>query len=298
MKNSRIVVLAAVILAAAVYASPAQKARGKATSARSVIFGVLHDGPRLEPIAILDEGKLIKPAADGDALPAFKKAYYQARTSYDLIFGGAKAGKVTVTKFPQGSECSPNLADVSVTSAKSRIKGKVMALATNAAITKYGSGLRRPLTASERTAIEDLAREEFEFLKVDAKILKSHSLTALDINGDKLPEFVGSFFVADTPKSRALLFIVVSKKPGSKFELEFSNVGITQEHQVMSRDIKDLDKGFLNELLLDVLDVDGDGTAEIFTYIPAFEGSNFRVHSRKDGRWEVMYEFYNYHCAF
>ena len=59
---------------------------------------------------------------------------------------------------------------------------------------KPGSGVRRPPTAAERAAVEDLAREEFKFLKVDARLLKSHNLTALDIDGDSSPEFVGSFY--------------------------------------------------------------------------------------------------------
>ena len=170
-----------------------------------------------------------------------------------------------------------------------------MALATNAPV--KDTGFRRALTAAERAGVEKLARKEFKVFSVNPKVLRNNNLSAVDIDGDKRPVFIGSFYVADTPKSRALLFLVVSRTARG-YEVAFSNVGITHENQVMSSDIKDLDKGVGNELLLDVYDVDNDGVAEIFTYIQAFEGSNFRVHTRKNGKWEIIYENYNYHCGY
>jgi hypothetical protein len=65
----------------------------------------------------------------------------------------------------------------------------------------------------------------------------------------------------------------------------------------MSGDLKDLDK-LGGELLLDALEYNGDSTAEIFTINKAFEGNNFQVYSRQNGKWIKVFEGYNYHCAY
>jgi hypothetical protein len=67
---------------------------------------------------------------------------------------------------------------------------------------------------------------------------------------------------------------------------------------VMSGDVKDLDTGVGHELLLDVLDFDNDGVREIFTIGQAFEGNNYYVYKRVDGKWSKVYETYDYRCAY
>ncbi len=268
---------------------------------KPIIFAVLNDGRLLEPIAFLEGGKLLKTVGggdEGDLIKQFNQTYYKAKTQYRLIHGGANAGSVSVRKLPDERDCAQNTAEATVKSTKTRLRGRIMALATNAPVKEATRSFRRALTTAERIQVEKLAREEFKVLSVNAKVLKNHNLTAVDIDGDGRPEFVGTYYVADTPKSRALLFVVVSRDGKGIFNLEFSNVGLIQEHQIMSRDITDVDRGVLNELLLDVFDIDGDGVAEIFTYIQNFEGSNFRVHTRKKGEWDIMYDNYNYHCGY
>ncbi|NJM54148.1 MAG: hypothetical protein HC846_12660 [Blastocatellia bacterium] len=66
----------------------------------------------------------------------------------------------------------------------------------------------------------------------------------------------------------------------------------------MSQDIKDLDRGVYHELLLDILDFNNDGVAEIFTYIQSFEGAGFTAYRRNEGVWEKEVETSNYHCGY
>ncbi|HMJ07376.1 MAG TPA: hypothetical protein VK468_00130, partial [Pyrinomonadaceae bacterium] len=67
---------------------------------------------------------------------------------------------------------------------------------------------------------------------------------------------------------------------------------------VMSGDMNDVDSGVGHELLLDVFDYDGDGSAEIFTIGKAFEGDNFFVYKLEKGKWTKTFETYNYRCAY
>jgi hypothetical protein len=67
---------------------------------------------------------------------------------------------------------------------------------------------------------------------------------------------------------------------------------------MMSSDLKDVDAGRGAELLLDVLDYDGDGVKELFTITQAFEGNNYYVYKRDGVTWKKVHETYVYRCAF
>jgi uncharacterized protein (DUF1684 family) len=269
-----------------------------------MIFAVTNEGQTLEPIAYIENGRLVN-ADGGDAetqtLKTFSKAYYAPKASYTLIFGGSAAGKVQVVSNDPASDCGKNLAQVSVQSTRTNLKSFVMALATNAPPKTTVTGVRRPPTAAERAEVETLVRAEFTKQKVPAnaqKTLHYHNLTALDVDNDGKAELVGSYWVATAPTERGLLFFIAGKNADGKYVFEYSHFEKIKQDAVMSNDIKDLDKGFYNELLLDTFDYNGDGTGEIFTIVQAFEGNNFNVYRRESGKWVKTLERYNYHCAF
>lgn len=273
--------------------------------AKPIIFAVIRDGQTIEPLALIDKGAL-EPAAGGDSetkvLADFVKTYYQPKTTYRLIFGGADAGTVTVKSSNAKADCSKNTAQVTAQSAKAKLKGFVMALATNEPPDKTASGLRRLPTAAERAEIETLVRAEFAKQKVaadDLKNLKYHNLTALDVDNDKKPEMVGSFWVETSPTSRALLFFIADKGANGKYSFGHSEFKTVKKEELMSGgEIQMVDDGVYHERLLDALEYDGDTTAEIFTYTQSFEGSSFNAYSRRDGKWVKAFEGSNYHCAF
>lgn len=273
------------------------------TAAKPIVFAVLNDGKSLEPIALIDKGALV-PASDGGDESAkilnFTKTYYKPNAVYKLVFGGVEAGSVTVKGSNPKAECAPNMAQAVYAAPKAKLKGMVMALATNAAV-KKGTGVRRLPTPSERVEIESLVRAEFVKNKVAAnaaKNLKYHNLTALDVDADGKPEMVGSFWVETAATERALLFFIAEQDAKGKYKMGFSEFRTVKQEEVMSEDIKALDEGVYHELLLDAMEYDGDTTAEIFTYIQGFEGSSFTVYSRRDGKWVKAFEGSNYHCGY
>lgn len=272
-----------------------------ASGVKPIIFAVLNDGQIIEPIAHIENGKLsetVNGSDESSLIEKFNKTYYGAKNSYRLIFGGANAGTVTVKGSDSGMECGPNLAQVSVVTKKTPLKGKVMALATNAPALKPGSGVRRMPTWPERNEIDVLIRAEFANHSVETNKLDYHNLTALDVNNDKKAELVGSFWVENDPGSRTLLFFIAERGADGKLELVHTDLRTIKEDEVMSGDITALDQGIYHELLLDVFDHDGDGTSEIFTYVQAFEGSGFNVYKRMGGKWTKIFEGSNYHCGY
>jgi hypothetical protein len=281
----------------------AQKRTAVKTAKKPIIFAVLNDGARLEPIAHIEKGKLTETTggdADAKELTEFSKSFYLPKTNYRLVFGGADAGTVTVKSSNSKADCAKNTAEALVQSAKAKLKGMVMGLATDATTGK-GSGVRRLPTASERAEIESLVRGEFAKQKVSSdavKNMKYHNLTALDIDGDGVVEMVGSFWSETAPTERGLLFFIADKNKNGKYSFGFSEYKTVKQDDVMSGEIKDLDSGIYHELLLDVFDYDADGAGEIFTYVQSFEGAGFNAYRRAGGKWTKTFEGSNYHCGY
>lgn len=269
---------------------------------KQIIFAVLNDGRALEPIVQVEGGKIVELESNAEnGWKDFAKIYYKPKTTYNLIFGGIANGKVTVVKSAPESDCAANMAEATTVSAKAKLKGLLMGLASDVPIKKGTVGMRRLPTLAERTELEKIIRAEFTKQKVSASNLKGlrfHNLTALDTNNDKKPEFVGSYWLPTSKTERAMLFFIAEKDANGKYVFMHSEFSSIKQADVMSANIKDVDNGILHELLLDAFDVDGDGTAEIFTIGQAFEGNNFRIYKRDADKWTKSTEVYNYHCGY
>ncbi|HMT09726.1 MAG TPA: hypothetical protein PKA82_17200 [Pyrinomonadaceae bacterium] len=272
----------------------------QAKGPRQIIFAVVNDGSGLEPIAYINRSRLESPvngSDDGGIIAAFNKTYYKAASTYKLVFGGVAAGSVKIKSANAKADCAPNMANISVSTTKTPISGMVMGLATNAPIKNTTFFRRRP-SAAERTEIEALVRKEFAKSKLAAKELKSQNLTAIDIDKNGRAEFVGSYWIDVDSKTRNLLFFIAELGAGGKYSFVFADGRAIDQANVMSGDIKDVDKGIYHELLLDSFDYDGDGIGEIFTYQQSFEGAGFTAYKKENGKWTRYYEFSNYHCGY
>ncbi len=283
----------------------AQKPRPRpAAKPRPIVFAVLNDGKVVEPIAYAEKGKLERAIDNSDEaakITAFHRSYYKPASTYRLIFGGSDAGTVTIKSSDPKAECIANTASIAFTSQRAKLKGNVMALATNVSTTTKGSGVRRLPTAAERAEIEALVRAELERQKITAstgKDLKYHNLTALDIDADGTAELVGTFWVDVDAKSRALLFFIAERSGNGKYVFGPTDYRVIEEKDVMSGEIASVDEGVYHERLLDILDTDNDGTAEVFTYIQSFEGAGFNAYRRSGGKWTKIYDGANYHCGY
>jgi hypothetical protein len=302
MKNKLLILICSVAVCSV--SAFAQKARPKpAPKPKQMIFAVIYDGSGVEPIAVVENGKLIESAADANTTKSnpFPGLYYKPNSKYGLIFGGAPGGTVTIKSSNVGKECGGVSAEVSVQSTKTKISGFVMALASNMKLKTTASVNRRKPMPAERSEIEALVRAEFTKQNVAAaslKILRYHNLTAIDLNHDGKAELIGSYWVAPKADERALLFFIAEIGDSGKYSLNYSDYSAVKPDDVMSGDLKDLDDGVGHELLLDILDHDNDGVSEIFTIGKAFEGNNYYVYKRAASKWTKTFETYNYRCGY
>lgn len=278
-------------------AAPAFAQRGR----KPIVFAVLNDGKTLEPIAYVDKKELttaVDGASDQKTLKSFSALYYKPKTVYRLIFGGSNTGTVSVIKNDPTVECSSSVAEAQAVSKTTKLGGFVMGLATSVVVKSPSSGVRRRPTLAERTEVEALVSAEFATKNVTAKTLRYHNLTALDLDNDKKIELVGSYWTEIDKTTRALLFFIAEKNAAGKYEIGYGEFRNVKQDEVMSGEIKSVDEGVYHELLLDVLDYDDDGRAEVFTYIQGFEGSSFNAYRKKDGKWSRAYEGASYHCGY
>ncbi|MGH9947402.1 MAG: hypothetical protein ACRD6X_09395 [Pyrinomonadaceae bacterium] len=271
--------------------------KGSGTKNAESFYAVLGDGKRIEPIGIAVNGKF----PDEQNMTESSIPEIKARSTFSLIFGSSQIGILTVTSKASG-ECSGDSGEVSIRPPNSKLRGFVMALATDAKPRSNTTGFRRTPTAAERSSVEKLIRGMYAKENVPAaasKVLRSHNLTAIDVDRDGKAELVGTYIATPKKDERALLFFIAARKKDGTYGFEYSEFERATPENVMSGEVKDLDDGTVgNELLLDLYDVDGDGIAEIFTTGQAFEGRNFYVYGRTNGKWNKVFSSYNYRCGY
>jgi hypothetical protein len=270
---------------------------------KDIIFAVLDDGKTIEPISFIKNGAPSDAKTAGYEemdLQQFAKKFFAAKMTYNVIFGGEDNGKLTVKAANYG-ECSGNSAEVTTALSKGKLGGFVMALATNAEHKAIEGAVRRRPTAAERAEIEKLVRAAFLKGSKGVKTigrLRYHNFTAIDVDGDGNAELVGSYWFKPKADSRDLLFFIAEKNADGKYAFSYSEFRHFSPEEIMSGEAEPLDTGVYHELLLDYFDIDGDGTGEIFTTVQAFEGRNFLIYKKTDGKWTQIHESYNYRCGY
>lgn len=90
----------------------------KPVNANTVLFAVLEDGKRAEPIGLIRNGKFV----EGDGVdPKAYNAFMTPAKSYSLVFGGSPDGSVKVNKKLTG-ECAGSSAEIVSSPVKARLK--------------------------------------------------------------------------------------------------------------------------------------------------------------------------------
>src|SRR5215471_16179881 len=236
----------------------------------------------LDAVAIAEGKQLRSPYSDEqkDRQKTFANDYFKKGMVYRLIFGGGDAGTATVNKWTEG--CN-NIHAQATLSTSAKLGGKVMALATNSEVLGKRSISRRPPTDAERAATLTLMKSIYQQRRTPAALMeaiKVTNLTATDLNGDGKYEMIGSFTLAAKNKFERDLFLIATPQ-GNAMRAEFVKF---QAYQPPA-------EGFLSSIdFIDQLDVDGDGTGEVFATMGAFDGYALVVFKRVAGRWRQVHD--------
>ena len=263
-----------------------------AQQGETVIFAVSKYGAEgvLEPIVILRRGTYVHPPSDDSGVSsrgveadtkAFIRDYFKAGRQSRLRFGGGEAGSVGVVKYNEPG-CVDLNASASVQT-QARVGGGVKALATNSQTLGRGQGSRRAPTEAERASALTLAREAFARKRIPAALVSKmevNNLTALDLDRDGTAELVGSFTAGkvepDGSGQQHTLFIIFEQRGGKLAAgLVWFNSGA--------------EESYASRRLVDVLDVDGDGTAEVFAEGTYYESNDYFIYKKQRGRGTEVY---------
>jgi len=239
----------------------------------------------VSPVALFERGQFNPPYSkiNGD-LPRrrFVEKYFSSPKKYHLIFGAGDAGTLTITSgyWQDGSYAYGELAPAATVG--ERIKGELHALATNSETLARSSVWRRSPTADERAAAIDLAKEAFLQNRTPATLLSKMeviNLTSIDVDGDDQAELVGTF---KTPQARAdkpphWLFLIAEAGHQGSYRATKVNYQFNPEQTQYPLG---------EEMFVDYLDIDGDGTGEVVTRFTAHDFFEiFEIYQRKNGKW-------------
>ena len=288
--------------------SPAVRSQegGQKAAALFVVYGTQLPNAYIVPFVLIEGGQFKQTiAGDSDAaeVTQFSKTYYGKGQKYRVLFGGAEAGTLTVKKSNQGEECSGSSADV-VLQSRAKLNTNVMALATDSPSLGRGVSARRSPTTAERAALMPLVRAAFKEKGTPAALLPSLmtvNLTALDLDHDGRAELVGSFVarkLKGRDAARYALFLFAEPEGTSYRTTVLQYDRITDSDLMSGADLTAIENGVYLERLVDALDLDGDGTQEVVTERDGFEGDSYFIYKKQSGKWNQIYEFSNYRCAF
>ncbi len=246
-----------------------------------VISGILNEPTsNMDAVATIENGKIKLPFAEENeaAQARFAKEYFAPGKKYRVTFGGGEVGTATVTE--SGTGCN-NIHARATVEDKGRIPPGLSGLATNLASLARKPSARRAPSADERAAVIKLVNKIYRTRRTtpaQLRTLRTTNLTATDLNGDGAFELIGSFVIETKNKVRKDLLLIA--EPGdSGF-----NAGLVhfQSYQLPP-------EGFDSSVdFVDQLDVDGDGTAEVFTIQRGFDAYGYNIYKKINRRWRVV----------
>jgi hypothetical protein len=259
----------------------AQKKPPAATVAGTAIFMVsrLEEGASLDPIVLFNKGQYIDPLPDENE--AFVKQvaakFMRSGQKHRVIFGGADAGSVIVK---QRFESEFGLTTSATLQSAVKLSDEVRALAVSSETLGGKQSSRRPPTPEERAAMVALMNETYKLKKVPASLLakaKINNITAIDLDADGKLELIGSFEIYD-PKQNSWNLFLIAELQNSQYQsaLTWYKRGGETDSEVRR--------------LVDVLDLDGDGIAEVFATTSYYESTDFSIYKKVKGVWRSVYQ--------
>jgi hypothetical protein len=245
--------------------------------------------PTLDVIALIENGQFNAPrGVKVKDMEAFATKYLPNGRRFFVVFGGGAAGTIDVAS--TGLGCNERVYATGPFAAGSlgsdRIHGAVRGLATNSDRIARSEIWRRAPSADERAAAVDLAKEFFTAKGVPSTQLakmETINLTAIDIEADNKAELVGAFKapVADKEKPPHYLFLIAEGE-GKNFKAAYSSYGYLPKSKIYSSG---------EETLIDYIDLDRDGLAEIISSYTGLTDAGYRIYRKTNGQWQKIYQY-------
>lgn len=236
---------------------------------------------QMEPIVVIRGGMYTEPPVDAEprVTKKFTNTYFRAGRRYRVVFGGGEAGSLTVKKEVEPG-CVFLMAEV-VLQTTARLGGQVQALAVSSDNIGRGESSRRAPTEGERASVVEVAREVYGLRGVAAalvKKMKTVNLTATDLERDGKFEMIGNFEIPGENELAYNLFVIFEPTAAGKYKAAWN-----WYH-------KGVEEGYEDRSLVDAVDLDGDGTAEVIAEGHYYESNDYVIYKRQAGTWRPVYK--------
>ncbi|MDX6614363.1 MAG: hypothetical protein QOD75_3549 [Blastocatellia bacterium] len=249
--------------------------------------------PRLEVIAIIENGQFKHPGGANNKRPdykdadAFIKKYLPNGRKFYVVFGGGAAGTINLTD--AGVHChgliywngpfQPGSLGIS------RIRGQVLGLATTSDRIARSEIWRRAPSAAERTAAVKLAKSSFAkngVTPAQLSRMETANLTAIDVDGDNRAELVGTFRLRNPDPERPPRYVfLIAEGEGANYKTALASYRDFSKSEIFN---------IGEETLIDYLDLDPDGVAEIVTDYSNDHAAGHHIYRRQNSEWKLAYE--------
>lgn len=256
----------------------------------------------IEPFAYVTDGKLSKLPNETDPdgisdkdLDQLSKDYYSGHHKYTLYIGGKAGGSIEVTRTAFDIQCV-SLAAEAQASPAGAISGMNMGLASNVDF-KNLDYTRRVPTEKEKATILKFADGLYSDNKVPASVAaraKVSNITAFA--GKSGTMLIGSLYAEETvtlptydenghptPQTYQAdnvhaVFVVAEKTGDGPYKATYTWFHTGSDSSLETRD------------LVDLLDIDGDGTPEIVIESNGYEDVVYQVYKKQNGTWVEFFE--------
>ena len=162
------------------------------------------------------------------------------------------------------------------------IPAHLSALATNSDSLGNKPSARRAPTDAERAAVMKLVSDIYRLHKTPSswlRLMKTTNLTATDLNSDGRFELIGSFVLQTKAKARRDL-LLIAEPEGDSFKAALA------KFQAYKLPPEEFDSAID---FVDQLDIDSDGTAEVFVTQHGFDAYGYAIYKKRNGRWVEIY---------
>lgn len=289
-------VLRFLVLSPLLFLLPNSLSCGQRSPVKKTIFliygeekGKVPPASTIELLVVVENGLLRKPPQftdDNDSSNEVAKAYEKFRRAlfprgqqYPLLIGGSKKGSVTLGDLSVEGCGAPSAI---VTSSIPLSNGQFALAAT----TTEGLGLhadwRKPASSEERT----------EFVSLVADALKRRNIgkfSKSEIKVDRLrsTKLAGAgpvVLIGSAPAKLATgihQVFLVAEKGTSGYQEALLSYHFAQDEN---------DASAIVEHLAEQIDLDGDGTDKIVAINTYYEGYDFNIYTREQGKWKKIYQ--------
>lgn len=271
------------------------------TRPQKTFVGVIAGDPpvmSIDALVLLENGKLKQPY-DVENLAArneFGNQFFKKGNTYRVTFGGGEVGTASIIEFNEGC----NNIHAQANGGHEKIRGRIMGLVTNDDRLGRRPSHRRAPTADERAAVMELVKQIYTSRKTTPamlRLLTTTNLTATDLNGDGKSELIGSFVIETAAKARRDLLLIAEPEVATTGLDALSSSPKFRAALVEFQSYKLPPEEFHSAIdFVDYLDLDRDGTGEVFTIQQGFDAYEYSIYKKQSGRWQKVYSFIGDAC--